>query len=134
MKKKNCNCEFIAQRDENLKREFFKRLGTTQTGRIREVFDQLAKAGAERFYISEERALLLVSNYRKNGCWPVGISANKLRMMEEIRRRTDALMQSDSRITLDRAVTEVVNGEAPSFYLTPKSIKTLFYKHLAMLG
>ena len=123
MKKPGSNCDYIQSRNENLKREFLKRLGKTKITRI---FEEIARdAEADRFYISEEQA---VRELRRVTPKPVKSLESRARMLADIRRRVDILMAFNPSMTLKEAVFRVVNSPAPGFYLTPKSIRTILYK------
>lgn len=126
-------CDYIQSRNSNLRREFLARLG--QNGMT---LDRIYKAlssdtPADRFYISEERAYrLLRFGIRNASPHPHGNPLpQKLRMLAEIRRRVNALMEADPGLSLRDAVFEVVNSPAPAFYLTPSSIKTILFRSRA---
>lgn len=125
MKKKGAKCDYIEGRNANVRREFMKRLG--KDGRqISEIFEEISReATADRFYISEERILRLLKH-------PEELTDKTLRtrkeMVEEIRRRVDALMKAFPAMKLPEAVYRVVNSPAPAFYLTPGSIRTIIYR------
>lgn len=123
LRKKNSICEFIPMRDANLRREYKALLGHGHYN-TSGIFKALASVGADRFYISEERAYhLLTGPARRKRPLP-----NKAAMMAEIERRVMALVAEDPGLSLKDAVCTVVNSPAPSFYLTPSSIKTILYK------
>lgn len=127
MKKRNAKCDYIAQRNEDLKKEFIARLGKTDFRRIDDIFPCLAQIPARRFYITEERALILLNQYERNGAWPAAMNKRRIMMMEEIRSRVKALMLKRPKLSLRDAVYEVVNSTAPNYYLTPRSIRTITY-------
>lgn len=131
MKHKGSTCDFIDSRNKALRQEFLERLG--RNGRtLQQVFDELARIPAPRFFISEERAYMQLKRYftprggspRETGAHMLDNTRHKL---EDIRRRVKALMAANPGMELRDAVFEVVNGPAPSFYLTPRSIRTILY-------
>lgn len=134
MKKKGSRSDFMESRNENLRREFFARLG--RNGRtLNQLFDDLSHIGADRFYISEERALRLIRELETiessgNNMKTKRRVATRTRMVAEIRRRAYAMMQATPGLSLKDAVFEVVNSPAPAFYLTPGSIRTILYTKL----
>lgn len=129
MKKKNCNCEYLVSRNSELRREFINRLGGNWKN-INEIFMELSSMPASRFYISEERAYALLKVKIRRGKWHPDILPRCREMMEEIYRRVNTLMDSDSSLSLKDAVFDVVNSPAPGFYLSPRSIRTILYRYL----
>ena len=85
-----------------------------------EVLRMVVDSPAERFYVSEERALRVVSSmYRR----PLSPSCNRLKreMFEEIKRRCDRLLDVHPDWPLSRRVYYVVGRPAPKFYLSVSS-------------
>lgn len=128
MKKKNSKSDYIEARNRDLKAKFLERLGRPEFPKIESIFPTLADVKADRFYISEERALLYMKYFHREGSWPAGMKPLRRRMMEVIRRRVEILQAFRPTLSLSDAVYEVVNSEAPSFYLTPRSIRTILYE------
>ena len=132
MRKKNSCCDYIRERNENLRREFLARLGKARS--VLEIFDDIASnAPADRFYISEEQALKLLRLQARGRGQGAPAQAGpslptRARMLADISSRVDALLASDPSLSLRDAVETVVNYPAPSFYLTPASLCTLFYR------
>ena len=132
MKKKNSKCDYTQHRNEKLMAEFKARIGCGDGSTIDSIFPLIARdAKAPRFYINEDRAYSLIRNFKKSGRWPDNMTANKRRMICDILERVERTMAFRRNITLKDAVYEVVNSEAPSFYLTPRSIRTMLYASLA---
>lgn len=113
-------------RNEDLRNAFRNQLGHNRNS-VKQVFEAVARfSPARRFYISEERAYRLLTAYRRGKVSPVAMP-NRVEMIREIDRRVTALMTQHPKTALKDAVFEVVNSPAPSFYLTPGSIRTIFY-------
>lgn len=134
MKKKKCCCDYIEARNENLKKEFFSRLGKDGYKRIDDIFRELASVRASRFYINEDRAYKLVRKYLATGELPPRMIPMKRLMLLTMARRVETLRAFRPQLTLRDAVYEVVNSQAPSYYLTPRSIRTLLYDYLHQRG
>lgn len=152
MKTSKGKCDFIQSRNENLRREFMARIG--RSGRfVIDVFRELQHCQADRFYISEERALLLIKERIKlgisllppghcrsavKGKTPAGVRAlrkvlqvdSRRRMIEDIERRVAFMLAADPALPLGEAVFRVVNSPAPSFYLTLDSMRIILYAYL----
>lgn len=124
MKKKGACCDYIMQRNENLRRELCRSLrgsGTT----IEQAYRRLSKGGrADRFYISEERACRYLTTSEEPHV------KSRKRMIEEIRRRVNRIMEENPEMDMKEAVYEVVNSPAPEFYLTPGSIRVILNRSL----
>ena len=131
MKKLNSKCDYIEARNENLRDEFFSLLAKGEHSTINELFPQIAGKRARRFYINEERVLLLIRRYHRERKWPARMNARRRKMLQDILRRVEILQAFNPKLSLSDAVYEVVNSEAPSFYLTPRSIRTLLYAYLS---
>lgn len=125
--KKNC-CEFISERNENLRREFYLRVFPGYPG-VLALFEDIARIPAPRFYISEERAISLLCRKKRLGdSWGRGMVPSRRAMIDEIDRRVRILRSFNPGLTLKEAVFRVVNSPAPSFYLTPNSIRSIIYR------
>ena len=130
MKKKNAKCDYIPARNAELKRVFMGLLGSGAPS-LDHLFAAVARSGADRFYVSEERALSMLLRKRRSGEWPEDIRPIRKKMMEEIERRVAYLIECDPSLSLAEAVFKVVNSPAPQFYITAGSIRTILYNSLA---
>lgn len=119
MRKKNCNCTYTKSRNESLQRAYLENFSRLKS--LDATCQLLAQMPAERFYIDEERAYLLLRKNRKPSL------PNKVTMLSEIESRVLAAMARDSSLSMREAVYAVVNSPAPSFYLSPLTIKTILY-------
>ena len=83
---------------------------------------------SERFWVSEERALRVVSSmYRR----PLPPTCNRLKreMFEEIKRRCERLLDVHPDWPLSRRVYYVVGRPAPKFYLSVSSAHTILTEY-----
>ena len=131
MKKKGNRCDYTVSRNEELVEAFRKRLGKKSVN-VKDIFSDLTRAGASRFYISEERAFRLV-RAMLNGEPIPGYDLfipQRRRLLQDIARLTEELMEGNPGMSLRDAVYQAVNSPAPSFYLTTGSIRTIIYRHL----
>lgn len=129
MKKKGSKCDYIAHRNEALVRQFKKEIHQADIIDLDSIFRRISRSAAPRFFISESRAFTMIRHKKRSGSWE-GVNKLRLSMLEEIERRTDQLMKADKTLTMEEAVYEAVNSEAPCFYLTPGSIRTIIYETL----
>ncbi len=127
MKKLGSTADFIPQRNKELleafKQELYQ-LGNISNDRI---FSRAAHRKASRFWVSEQRAAVVVSKMLK-GDRLLTMNRKKREMYFEIFKRVRILLEHNPHRTISDAVFEVVNSPAPEFYLTDKSARVLIYK------
>ena len=127
MKKKGSVCEYTTQRSENLYDVFKDITSGTDYILLPEIARRVVTQRARRFYVSEERAALVVSSMSK-GRDIQSMTPTKQRMYREIYRRVHRLKRENPGITLNDAVTIVVNQEAPEFYITPGTAIVILHR------
>lgn len=128
MKHKGNVCELNTDRADDLMRtwrEIFLQAPPRTT--CHQLLAELARRPARRFYVSEERALDVVTRI-SHGNAMQRMNHTRKEMYAEIHRRTVDLLRRTPGMTLREAVAKVVHGPAPHFYLTPKSMKVIFYR------
>lgn len=131
MRKKGAVCDFTQDRNRELRECFHRCLSKSGSAGMKVVFYDICGMEASRFYVSELRAERVVAYHLKYGRWMVKDGIRR-RMFEEIERRVKLLMAfSKAPISFRDAIFEVVNSPAPSFYLTPRSCRTIIYALLA---
>lgn len=92
-----------------------------------EIFRLVADSPASRFWVSEERAAIVVSAMVSGKPLP-RMRPNKREMFEEILRRYLVLRDSNPDKSLYELVSVVVNQPAPKFYLTPRTVGEFIYR------
>lgn len=127
MRKKGANCDFTCERNEKLLDMFRECLRESGCHSVVDIFQKMSKMPVPRFYINEQRATTLIREKWKRGDWNPRTLNKKLEMIKEIERRVVALMQADPELSLAEAVDLTVHSEAPSLYMTPRSIRTIYY-------
>lgn len=128
MKKKGSKIEFSTLRDKELYRHFLTLLREGNFTVLRELYGRAAKMPASRFWVSELRAADVVSRMRRGREDMDRMKSARRAMFEEIRRRVDDLMSRNPGMTLIDAVTAVVNGDAPEFYISDDTARTIIYR------
>ncbi len=127
MKHKGSTSDFIPQRDRELMSCFRDILATSRGIPLREMFGMAAKRPCSRFWVAEERAAEVVSAMLR-GADTDKFLPQKKRMYQEICRRVEKYMSEHPGATMTRAVSDVVNNEAPEFFLTDKSAMVIIYR------
>lgn len=131
MKKKGNCCDFISQRDVELRRVCRRHISRGGVEKISGMWGEVSKSPASRFYVSEHRMYALIRHRKKYGHWPNGerINAQRFAMYEEIWRRFTMMQLENPDMGDMDVIIAVVNSEAPSFYLTPQSMRTIYYRN-----
>lgn len=127
MKKLGSVSEFKEQRDQELLKAFKNQLHLLGVVETNQLFVRASKCKASRFWVSEHRAGVVVSQIYK-GSRLERMNPTRRRMYFEIYRRVKELRDADPTMTLSEAVFQVVNSPAPEFYLTTKSARAMIYR------
>lgn len=129
MKKQGSICDFTSQRDAELCLAFRRLIHEASFINLPTIFRKVAESPASRFFVSEQRAYLVISQWRRTGHLPVSTPLRR-RMFALISERVDEILGRNPDYSLQDAVFDAVNSPAPSFFLTPGSARTLIYKAL----
>ena len=119
--------EYEQQRNDDLIRAFKKDIETCKVIRMPEVWQRVANSPASRFWVSEERAAIVIAQMMK------GDNLEKMRPLKremylEIYKRVKKILDAKPNTTVLNACIAAVNSPAPKFYMTPKSVKETVYK------
>lgn len=91
------------------------------------IFQLVADSPFSRFWVSEERAAIVISHMAAGKHIP-GMRPNKREMFEEIYRRYLVLReQFPGKSTFELAI-KVVHQPAPKLYMTPRTVGELIYR------
>ena len=118
MKKINSKCEFSSERSELLLLNFRKAIARQSKICAKKAFQEAAEAPAPRFWVSEARAMRIVSMLFKGLDPTEGMHPEKREMYLEIFRRTKALKEANPSLPLGDIVFDVVNNSAPRSYIS----------------
>ena len=122
MRKIGSTCGFLEERDREL-REKARRIAVERGVAICDVLEETAKSPASRFWIEEDRVIRLLQERRRG---IVQKRKSRREMVEEIAKRTEALLRNNPDISLPDAVSEVIYSPAPSFYVSGRSVRRAF--------
>lgn len=122
MKHKGCFSDTTRQKIDDLLTEYHKIISCSEYVTWEEIIRRLMHAPAPRFYVSEERAAIVLAAIH-NGDNLKGMLSNKRRMFMALYRRAKKYIKEDGSVNWDEVSRIVVNQPAPSFYITPGSIK-----------
>lgn len=121
-------CEFANQRSELLLRNFRESIARQSRISAAKAFHEAVESPAPRFWVSEIRAARVVSLLYKGEDVLSGMHPKKQEMYMEIFRRVKEMRKQFPHMSLGDIVFEVVNSEAPSFYLTVSSAQKIIYR------
>lgn len=121
MKRSGSVLDFKARRNHNLLRVFRRCLADSSYVFLPRIFAMVADSPAERFWVSEERATVVISAMFAGKPLP-RMRPNKIEMFQEIFHRTLEIRNRHPQRSIRDIVAEVVNQPAPKFYLTPRTV------------
>lgn len=119
--------DFTRQRNEDLMRAFREQLALARFIVMPEIFELVAESPASRFWVSEERAAIVIAAMEA-GKPLTRMRRNKREMFEEIYRRYLIERKNNPRKSVYELVTRIVNQPAPKFYLTPRTVGEFIYR------
>lgn len=119
--------DFTHERNEDLMRVFHAQLAMARFRTTLELFKMVADSPSTRFWVSGERASIVVSAMLSGKPLP-RMRANKREMFEEIYRRFLVARQIDSKKTVYELVSDIVMQPAPKFYLTPRTVDEIIHR------
>ena len=128
MKYRGCILEFTHQRNDELMRAFREALDKRPFIDISEVSEVIVNMPCSRFWVSEERAMVVVSAILKGKPVLDTMRPTKREMFQEIFNRVALLRQQQPHAQLFDLVMEVVNSPAPKFYMRPRCAMEIIYK------
>ena len=127
MKHKDSHCDFIAERNADILRAYKEIISVRDNISLTEVAQQIAVSPSKRFWVSEERAYNAVCWLDRGDKLDYMIPTRK-QMFLEIYRRYKFYSNNHPSLAKKDIVFRICNEEAPSFYLTPKSVLAILHK------
>ena len=119
--------DFTKQRNADLMRVYRDRLAEASIIVMPVIFQLVADSPASRFWVSEERAAIVISAMAAGKPMP-RMRSNKREMFEEIYRRYLIMRKDYPDKSVYELVTKIVNQPAPKFYLTPRTVGEFIYR------
>lgn len=117
---------FKRMRDEEIMRIYHTRLAEADFIFMPDIFQKVADSPSSRFWVSEERAAVVVAAMLAGKPLPP-MRANKREMFGEIFRRFLNGRREHPGKTLAEVVEMVVNQPAPRLYMTPRYVGEVIY-------
>lgn len=128
MKYHGCILGFTDERNEELMRAFREAINKRTFIDITEISEEVVNMPCSRFWVSEERAMVVVSAMMKGKHVLNAMRPTKQEMFKEIYSRVLALQKQLPELSMFELVLKAVNSPAPKFYMTPRSAMETIYK------
>lgn len=120
--------EFTKERNADLMRAYHHQIRNTRHVRMKDIGAAIVSMPSARFWVSEERATIVVSALISGRDLPANMRPTKCEMFSEIYRRVLVLRSKRPNASIFELVCEVVNSPAPKFYMLPRSAMGIIYK------
>lgn len=121
MKNFGSTVTFTRQRNADIMRVFRLKLREAKVIRLPDIFRQVAESPSVRFWVSEERAAIVIAAMEAGRHIPL-MTKSKQDMFAEIYRRYIPLRRQFPKKSVLELVSAIVNQPAPKFYFTPATI------------
>ena len=119
--------DFTQERNQELMRVYQDKLSKAGYIVMPEIFEQVANSPCSRFWVSEERAAIVISSLLARKILP-NMRKNKREMFDEIFRRFLIVRERYPEKSIYALAIMVVNQPAPKFYMTPRTVGELIYR------
>ena len=127
MKHKGSRCDFTKERDADILRAYKEVISVRDNIGLLEIERRLLQSPSKRFWVSVDRAYNVILNML-NGKSISNMNYQKREMFQEIFRRFKIYSKEHPSLTKMDVIWHVCNQEAPSFYLTPKSMHVILHR------
>jgi hypothetical protein len=119
--------EYEQDRNDELLKAYREEIAACDVIRMDEIWQRIANRSSRRFWVSEERAAIVVARMMR-GDRLRKMKPLKREMYFEIFRIVKRLKEQYPDMPIYKLSFKAVNTPAPKFYMTPKSIKVIIYK------
>ena len=127
MKYYGCILDFTDERNNELLRVYREKLASADYIIMPNIFEQVANSPCKRFWVSEERAAIVISAMLSGKKLP-NMRQNKKDMFDEIFRRFLQLKKEHPEKSIYELTIKVVHQPAPCFFMTPRTVGELIYR------
>lgn len=114
--------DFTRERNADIMRVFRQKIVEADVIRMDDICRAVAESPSCRFWVSEERAAIVISSMVSGRSLPC-MTETKREMFAEIYRRYKELRPLHPEMTILELATVIVNQPAPKFYFTPRSVR-----------
>lgn len=128
MKPNGSILEFTRERNDALMCAYRHQISKVKFINMYEIAQSVVNMPANRFWVSTERATIIVSALFAGKRLPGNMRATKKEMFMEIFNRVKELMIKSPGSRISHLVAMVVHSPAPKFYMLPRSAMDIIYK------
>ena len=128
MKYHGCILEFTDERNNELMRAFRQAVSQSAFIDITQISEIIVDTPCSRFWVSEERAMVVVAAMLKGKPILKAMRPTKREMFQEIYDRVISLRDNNPNASLSELIIKVVNSPAPKFYMRPRCAMEIIYK------
>lgn len=128
MKHPGCILEFTEQRNKELMRAFRMAIQECTFIDIAKISERIVNTPCARFWVSEERAMVVIQAIIKGKPILNTMRPTKKEMFLEIYKRVNELQKQKNKKSLAQIISKVVNQPAPKFYMKPRCAMEIIYK------
>lgn len=128
MRKRGSKFEYESQRNHELRKAYKRALVTSADSRSTECLKIAVNSPCSRFWVSEERAAVVVASLMRGENPLDSMGPNKRGMYEEIYNRFISALNENPETPIRDLVHDIVMQPAPRFYLTPTSAGVILSK------
>lgn len=119
---------FTAERNADILRAYRQRLAEVNHINMRRIGEDIVNMPSRRFWVSSERAAIVISELLRGKPIPAYTRPPKREMFLEIYRRFLLLRRKNPKETILGLAAIIVNSEAPKFYMSPRSAMEIIYR------
>lgn len=128
MKHYGSSLYFTRERNAALLKAYREQISTVSFVRLKEIAENIVNSPSPRFWVSEDRAFVVVSDIMRGKPVLETMRPTKREMFEEIHRRVVELKKKHPDWRLFQLVFKVVNSPAPKFYMEASSALERLFK------
>lgn len=128
MKYHGCILEFTDERNKELMSAFRNVMNNCNFIDITKISEEVVNMPCSRFWVSEERAMVVVAALIKGKPVLDTMRPTKREMFQEIYKRVLDYQKQFPDASMFELVLKAVNSPAPKFYMTPRSAMETIYK------
>lgn len=127
MRKIGSGFEYEYERDKDLLRAYREAMSFRDNSVS--IYHKIVSMPSRRFWVSEERATVVITKMIKHGVHSISrMQPKKQEMFIEIYRRVSLMRRQRPTDSIYNIVFDVVNQQAPEFYLTSGSAKVILHR------
>lgn len=128
MKHIGSKCEYAEERNNDLMRAYIEELESCDNIVLPQVFSRVVNKPSKRFWVSAERAAIVVSSMMRGNSLNTMQYTTRREMFFEIYRRVSELKEKYPEKSIYELTCQVVLEPAPKFYLTAGSAKVIIHR------